>query len=66
MTYPTPDANGTISWNEAVMLAWEDAAVFSRFAADYAHLYGERIDLGEFEAFYSEVVVDAIADLVFS
>ena len=66
MTYPTPDANGTISWNEAVMLAWEDAAVFSRFAADYAHLYGERIDLGEFEAFYSEVVVNAIADLVFS
>jgi hypothetical protein len=66
MTYPTPDANGTISWNEAVMLAWEDAAVFSRFAVDYAHLYGERIDLGELEAMRSEVAVNAIADLVFS
>ena len=66
MTYPTPDANGTISWNEAVMLAWENAEVFSRFAADYGHMYGERIDLGEFEAFYCEVVVNAIADLVFS
>ena len=67
MTYPTPDANGTIAWNDAVMFAWEsDKAVFSRFAADYGHLYDERIDLGELMAWHSDVVMGAIADLVFS
>jgi len=69
MTYPTPDANGTISWHEAVMFAWnpdQDLNFLAQFAQDYGHLMGERIDLGELEVWYSDLAINAIADLVFS
>lgn len=68
MTHPTPDANGTISWQEAIQFAWnadEDLNFLPQFAQDYAHLCGERIDLGELEVWYSDLAVAVIADLVF-
>ena len=68
MTHPTPDANGTISWQEAVQFAWnsdQDLNFLPQFAQDYAHLFGERIDLGELEVWYSDLAVAVIADLVF-
>ena len=68
MTHPTPDANGTISWQEAIQFAWnadEDLNFLPQFAQDYAHLCGERIDLGELEDWYSDLAIAAIADLVF-
>ena len=68
MTHPTPDANGTISWQEAVQFAWnsdQDLNFLPQFAQDYGHLFGERIDLGELEVWYSDLAVAAIADLVF-
>ena len=68
MTHPTPDANGTISWQEAIQFAWnadQDLNFLPQFAQDYAHLCGERIDLGELEVWYSDLAVAVIADLVF-
>ena len=68
MTDPTPDANGTISWQEAVQFAWnsdQDLNFLPQFAQDYGHLFGERIDLGELEDWYSDLAIAAIADLVF-
>ena len=68
MTYPTPDANGTISWQEAIQFAWDadqDLNFLPQFAQDYSHLCGERIDLGELEVWYSDLAVAVIADLVF-
>tara|TARA_B100002019_G_scaffold55197_1_gene47378 strand:+ start:233 stop:469 length:237 start_codon:yes stop_codon:yes gene_type:complete len=68
MTHPTPDANGTISWQEAVQFAWnsdQDLNFLPQFAQDYSHLCGERIDLGELEVWYSDLAVAVIADLVF-
>ena len=68
MTHPTPDANGTISWQEAIQFAWnadEDLNFLPQFAQDYAHLCGERIDLGELEVWYSDLAVAVIADLMF-
>lgn len=65
---PRPDANGTISWQQAVNFVWSDdhgLNFIPQFAQDYSHLYGERIDLGELETWYSEKVIEAIADLVF-
>jgi len=69
MTYPTPDANGTITWSEAVQFAWnpdQDLNFLAQFAQDYGHLMGERIDLGELEVWYSDLAINAIADLMFS
>ena len=68
MTHPTPDANGTISWQEAIRFVWnsdQDLNFLPQFAQDYAHLCGERIDLGELEVWYSDLAVAVIADLVF-
>ena len=68
MTFPTPDANGTISWQEAIRFVWnsdQDLNFLPQFAQDYAHLCGERIDLGELEVWYSDLAVAVIADLVF-
>ena len=68
MTDPTPDANGTISWSEAVQFAWNadpDLNFLVQFARDYGHLFGERVDLGELEVWYSELAIAAIADCVF-
>ena len=68
MTHPTPDANGTISWQEAVQFAWnsdQDLNFLPQFAQDYGHLFGERIDLGELEVWYSDLAIAAIADVVF-
>ena len=68
MTYPTPDANGTISWSEAVQFAWDadqDLNFLPQFAQDYSHLCGERIDLGELEVWRSDLIGQMIADLVF-
>ena len=68
MTHPTPDANGTISWQEAIQFAWnadEDLNFLPQFAQDYAHMCGERIDLGELEVWYSDLAIAVIADLVF-
>ena len=68
MTHPTPDANGTISWQEAIQFAWnadQDLNFLPQFAQDYAHLCGERIDLGELEVWYSDLAVAVIADLMF-
>ena len=68
MTYPTPDANGTISWQEAVEFVWsadQDLNFIPQFAQDYGHLYGERIDLGELETWRCDLIGALIADLVF-
>ena len=64
MTYPTADANGTISWSEAIQFVFSpDPSLnfITQFAQDYGHLMGERIDLGELEAWYSEHAINAIA-----
>ena len=68
MTHPTPDANGTIYWSEAVQFVFSpdpDLNFLVQFARDYGHLFGERVDLGELEVWYSELAVAAIADCVF-
>ena len=68
MTFPTPDANGTISWQEAVQFVFSpdpDLNFLAQFAQDYGHMFGERVDLGELEVWYSELAVAAIADCVF-
>ena len=65
MTYPTPDANGTISWQEAIQFVWDadqDLNFLPQFAQDYSHP-GERIDLGELET--RDLIGALIADLVF-
>ena len=59
MTFPTPDANGTISWSEAVQFVWDadqDLNFLPQFAQDYAHLCGERIDLGELETWRCDLI----------
>jgi hypothetical protein len=66
--YPRADADGTIAWHQAIQYVWnEDQGLnfLAQFAQDYGHLAGERIDLGELEAWYSEHAIEAIADLVF-
>lgn len=68
--HPTPDHNGTISWMEAVQFIRSDEPkldflLLMNFGMEYGHLFGERIDLGELEAFRSRLVMDAIADIVF-
>ena len=68
MTFPTPDANGTISWQEAIQFVWDadqDLNFLPQFAQDYAHLCGERIDLGELETWRCDLIGALIADLVF-
>jgi hypothetical protein len=68
MTFPTPDANGTISWSEAIQFVWDadqDLNFLPQFAQDYSHLCGERIDLGELEVWRSDLIGQMIADLVF-
>ena len=70
MTHPTPDSNGTIAWMEAVQYIRSDEPkldflLLMNFGMHYGHLFGERIDLGELEAFRSRLVMDAIADIVF-
>ena len=68
MTFPTADANGTISWQEAVEFVWsadQDLNFIPQFAQDYGHLYGERIDLGELETWRCDLIGALIADLVF-
>jgi hypothetical protein len=68
MTFPTPDANGTISWSEAIQFVWDadqDLNFLPQFAQDYSHLCGERIDLGELEVWRSDLIGALIADLVF-
>ena len=70
MTHPTPDHNGTISWMEAVQFIRSeqsklDFVLLMNFGMHYGHLFGERIDLGELEAFRFRIVMDALADVVF-
>ena len=68
MTFPTADANGTISWQEAVEFVWsadQDLNFVPQFAQDYGHLFGERIDLGELETWRCDLIGALIADLVF-
>ena len=68
MSFPTADANGTISWQEAVEFVWsadQDLNFIPQFAQDYGHLYGERIDLGELETWRCDLIGALIADLVF-
>ena len=69
MPYPTADANGTISYSEAVRFAWDpanpDRCLLKEFARDYGRLMGERIDLGELEDWHTRMVVDQIADILF-
>ena len=68
MTFPTADANGTISWSEAVQFVWDadqDLNFLPQFAQDYSHLCGERIDLGELETWRCDLIGALIADLVF-
>ena len=68
MTFPTADANGTISWQEAVEFVWSadaDLNFLPQFAQDYGHLFGERIDLGELETWRCDLIGALIADLVF-
>ena len=68
MTHPTPDANGTISWSEAVQFVFSpdpDLNFLAQFAQDYGHLCGERVDLGELETWRCDLIGALIADLVF-
>ena len=69
MTHPIADANGTISWSEAIQFVFNpDPSLnfIAQFAQDYGHMMGERIDLGELETWYSEIIVNDIATIVFS
>ena len=66
-TYPTADANGTISWAEAIQFADSSGPEFMAwFAIGYSHLIGERIDLGELETYHTDWALDRIPDLVLS
>ena len=67
MTDPTPDANGTISWGEAIRFCWSadpDLNFLAQFGQDYSHMCGERIDLGELQTWYSDHAIEAIGFLV--
>ena len=67
MTF-TADQNGTISWQQAIQFAWsddQDLNFLSQFAQDYAHLSGERIDLGELETWRCDLIAAVIAEIVF-
>ncbi len=73
MPYPIADANGTISYREAVNFAWKpanpDRCLLKEFARDYGRLMGERIDLGELEDWCISMghdPVDQIGDMLFS
>ena len=73
MPYPIADANGTISYSEAVRLVWDpanpDLCLLAQFAKDYGRLMGDRIDLGELEDWcirMGQDPVDQIADMLFS
>ena len=64
----TPDANGTISFYEAIRFVWNtdpDLNFLPQFSEDYGHLGLDRIDFGELEVWYSEHAMTAIADCVF-
>jgi spermidine/putrescine-binding protein len=68
MIYPTADRNGTISWEQAIVLVADTPhpqAVVA-FLTEYCHLKNERIDLGELEDWMSHQTMEAIADLIFS
>ncbi len=43
----------------------QDLNFLSQFAQDYAHLCGERIDLGELETWRCDLIGAVIADIVF-
>ena len=67
-SYPTPDANGTISWSEAVRFVHHedpDLNFIPQFAQDYGHMFGARIDLGELETWRCDLVGRLIANIVF-
>jgi len=67
----TADQNGTISWVDALRFVNESAADQRNFLirdflqSAYAGMRGERIDLGELEAWCSEQTMNQIADLIF-
>ena len=68
--HPTPDSNGTISWMEAVQFMRSeqsklDFVLLMNFGMEYGHLFGERIDLGELEAFRFRIVMESIANIDF-
>ena len=68
--HPTPDHNGTISWMEAVQFIRSeqsklDFVLLMNFGMEYGHLFGERIDLGELEAFRFRLVMESIANIDF-
>ena len=66
--HPTADANGTISYSEAVQFAWNrhdpDLNFLEEFARDYGRLMGERIDLGELQQWHWDLVLERCRDLV--
>ena len=65
---PVPDENGTISWNQgAVMVALSAVpeSIVDYVTTDYGHMIGERVDLGELNAWISDRTIDAIAELIF-
>ena len=67
--YPTADANGTISWWEAVRFVHHDDPDLNfvpQFSQDYGHMFGARIDLGELETWRCDLVGRVIANIVFS
>lgn len=67
-SYPTADANGTISWSEAVRFVHHDDPDLNfipQFAQDYGHMFGARIDLGELETWRCDLVGRLIARIVF-
>ena len=67
----TADQNGTISWVDALRFVNETAAdqrnslIIDFLQSAYAGMRGERIDLGELEAWCSEQTINQIADLLF-
>ena len=67
----TADQNGTISWVDALRLVNEAAAdqhnslIRDFLQSAYAKMRGERIDLGELEAWCSEWMINQITVILF-
>tara|TARA_B100000902_G_scaffold296801_1_gene283841 strand:- start:303 stop:509 length:207 start_codon:yes stop_codon:yes gene_type:complete len=64
------DTNDTISWTEAVQYVSRESSrllnsyMLVSFAFEYAHLMGERIDLGELQTWHDEERALALAALI--
>lgn len=67
LSNPSPDENGTISWDQGAVMVAVSAVPESivDYVKEYGDLIGERVDLGELYVWISDRTIDAIADLMF-